>query len=100
MIVRAPRWKGTSLRRVMGALNCPGDPGCFGYVAPNSADYISSLQDELTALSQTDASTYALPSAAVPLSQSVSSWLNQNAGTALAVAGGFLALLMLAKAGR
>lgn len=35
--------------RVSGG-TCPADPGCTGYVAPNSPEYIASLQDELTRL--------------------------------------------------
>jgi hypothetical protein len=48
MIVRAPRWKGTSLRG-LGVLNCPGDPGCPGYVEPGSNAQMISLLNEILA---------------------------------------------------
>jgi hypothetical protein len=31
----------------VGDLNCPGDPGCPGYVAPGSLDYANSLLQEI-----------------------------------------------------
>ena len=80
----------------MPALNCPGDPGCPGYVAPNSPAYIKSLQDELTALyTQTQGSA-----PFVGPRPSATSWLNQNSKTVLIGVGIFVGFIMLAKAGK
>jgi len=53
---------------IAGNLQCPGDPGCPGYVAPGSASYIQSLQDELAALysASTADSSAAVPAQVVP----------------------------------
>jgi hypothetical protein len=44
---KAQRW---GLNGMGLGLNCPGDPGCPGYVVPGSTDYVTSLQNELASL--------------------------------------------------
>ena len=61
------------------ALNCPGDPGCPGYVAPGSSEYQTSLLQEILANQQTPGMTPVVQSAAVP--STFTSWLNANATT-------------------
>ena len=103
MIVRAPRWKGTSLRG-LGALNCPGDPGCPGYVEPGSNEQMVSLLNEILT-NQSQAMQVPPGGNNLPIQDgwptsggsSFTSWLNQNAGLVLGVGGGIFALMLLAR---
>lgn len=91
MIVRAPRWKGTALRgfrrRGVGDLNCPGDPGCPGYISPDVNEAIGKWFD-----------TYGGPSGVMtpaPVAAS-SSWIAgiSNQTVVLGAAGVFLAAVL------
>jgi hypothetical protein len=77
-------------------LNCPGDPGCDGYVAPGSSDYQTSLLQEILA-NQVAAS---VTPAASPNTGTVSAWLNTNATMIALGAAAFLGLVVVVKAGR
>ena len=74
------------------ALNCPGDPGCPGYVAPGSMEYQTSLLQQILAGQQTQ------PAPAT--SQTFTDWMNANSTLLLVGAGGFLGLVFLMKAAR
>jgi hypothetical protein len=88
MYVKA-RKLGMAGRRGMGALNCPGDPGCPGYVAPVSPDYTYGSP-------MTSPTTVYLPSAPF----SFTDWLNQNS-TVVAIGGvAILALMFMRGGGR
>ncbi len=76
-----------------GLGNCPGDPGCPGYVVPNSPEYIASLQNELGVMyndsvgavdtyfnQQVDANNSAV-------------WLQKN--TPLLIIGGIIGLMLI-----
>jgi len=88
-------------------LNCPGDPGCPGYVAPGSTDYTTSLLQEILANQQASGVTAMVPATgatvcpdgtAVPASgvcgQTFTQWLNANSTAALIGAGVIVFLLM------
>jgi len=81
-------------RRGFGDLNCPGDPGCPGYVAPGSTDYQTSLLQEILA-NQTTATA-----ASTPTTGTLTSWLNTNATTVAIGAALLLGLAFFAKGGR
>jgi hypothetical protein len=78
----------------MGALNCPGDPGCPGYVAPGSMDYQTSLLQEILANQAGSVQGEQAPTAKPAAS---SSWIEQNALWLGAGAFGLIVLLMAAR---
>jgi hypothetical protein len=78
----------------VGTLNCPGDPGCPGYVAPGSPEYIQSLQDELTRMY-----TQGGPIAPVGTS-TITDWLNANSKLLLIAGAGLFVAIVLGKAAR
>lgn len=85
-------------RRGFGDLNCPGDPGCPGYVAPGSAEYQTSLLQEI--LANQVAGQQVIQTATATTGQTFTGWLNAN-GTMLAVgAAAFVGLIFVAKVGR
>jgi hypothetical protein len=65
-------------------LNCPGDPGCPGYVAPVPSDYT---------YTGTSMPVPTVPGAAP--ATSLTAWLNANAKYVAIGAAGFLGLLMM-----
>jgi len=67
--------------RGMGELNCPGDPGCPGYVAPGSADYQTSLLQAILANQVEAAGATPVVQSTVGTNNTFSSWLNANATT-------------------
>ena len=75
----------------LGDLNCPGDPGCPGYVAPDSSAYQTSLLQEI--LSNQSAAVAPVVSSA-PAAGSLTAWLNANSTALWIGAAGFLALAM------
>jgi len=86
-----------------GALNCPGDPGCPGYVPPyvNAAitgDPTQSDADFAAALNWFDSG--GPPTQPTAQAQSATQWLNANSGKVALGVGGFFVLMMFAKAGR
>lgn len=83
-------------RRGLGDLNCPGDPGCPGYVAPGSADYQTSLLQEILANQQS-----AVPVVqSAPVGASATSWLNFNSTAVVLGALGLVGLLLTTRGGR
>ncbi len=93
----------------LGALNCPGDPGCPGYVAPEpmqdqTQQQIADVWDYLWngpgaggGYGPGSGSQIVGPA---PVQQSGTAWLNANAGKVALGVGGFFALMLFAKAGR
>jgi hypothetical protein len=79
-------------------LNCPGDPGCPGYVEPGSMDYQTSLLQEI--LANQAAGGVTTPGTVAASTGSLSAWLNTNATTVALVAGVGVLLLMFGRAGR
>jgi hypothetical protein len=81
--------KGMGRYRGLG-LNCPGDPGCPGYVAPGSSDYQTSLLQEILA-NQVDAppAVFAGPPA------SSSQWIPGVSNTVIGAAGLVVGALLL-----
>ena len=78
-------------------LNCPGDPGCPGYVAPGSADYQTSLLQEILAnqyatVDPYGASVPVVAPAAAP--STFTGWLNANSTTVLIGAAVFAGLAL------
>lgn len=74
-------------------LNCPGDPGCPGYVAPGSADYQTSLLQEI--LANQSAGGVVAPAAAVaPVS---ASWVSGIPNSYVLIGAGILGVLLLVK---
>ena len=80
-------------QRGLGDLNCPGDPGCPGYVAPSSSDYQTSLLQEILANQQT-AGVPVSTVATVAAPGTLTAWMNAN-GTLLAVGAGVSLLLLM-----
>ena len=76
------------------ALNCPGDPGCPGYVAPGSMEYQTSLLQQILAGQQPQQTQ------APVVSQTFTQWMNANSTLLLVGAGGFLEIVFLMKAAR
>ena len=72
--------------------NCPGDPSCPGYVAPGSADYQTSLLQEILANQVTTTPT--------PTTGTLTSWLNANGTTVAIGAAVLLGVMLFARAGR
>ena len=91
-------------------LNCPGDPGCPGYVAPDpmanqTQQQIADVWDYLWNGPGATGGGYGPGSGApiagpAPVAQSGTAWLNANAGKVALGVGGFILLSMFAKAGR
>ena len=81
----------------MGALNCPGDPGCPGYVQPDSADYQKSLLERILANQVELANPPANPPESIVPLQTVpgASWLNDNGKTLLYAGAGLLGLVVI-----
>ncbi len=97
------------LRGLGDVLNCPGDPGCPGYVAPasTSPDVQQQIADVWDYLWNTPGAgggygpgSGASLVAPAPTQQTASQWLNANAGKVALGVGGFVLLSMFAKAGR
>lgn len=78
--------------RGMG-LNCPGDPGCPGYVDPNVN---AAIQAAIADLPYPE--TYV--QAQRPAAPGFTEWINQNAGKVALGAGAFVVLLMVGRLGR
>lgn len=101
-------------RRGFGDLNCPGDPGCPGYVAPPTSSTASwytcpngATVGDVSQCAAAATGTPALtcPSGMYPTSAGVcatgfTAWLNANSTTAIIAAVGILAFIVLAKGGR
>lgn len=85
-------------KRGMGDLNCPGDPGCPGYVAPGSTEYQTTLLQEILANQlQNQAQTQV---ATATTGQTFSDWVNANS-TMLTLGGaGLIVLLAFTRGGR
>ena len=96
--------------RGMGALNCPGDPGCPGYVAPvmncpgdpgcpgNPINPLNQIQAEIDALFAYTGAGQS-PAGQQPAS-TFTAWLNANASMVTIGAAVLAALVLFAKAGR
>jgi hypothetical protein len=80
--------------RGMG-LNCPGDPGCPGYIDPNINAAIQAALEDRGGYQDgwSPSPTYSVPF-------NFTNWLNQNAGKVAIGAGVFFGVMLLAKAGR
>ena len=76
-------------------MNCPGDPGCPGYVAPGSSDYQTSLLQEILANQVNFPDAVGVPVASASGSASLTQWLNQNATTVMIAGAGLFAVLLL-----
>src|SRR5208283_277038 len=101
---------GRRKRRGFGDLNCPGDPGCPGYVAPTSTGggfytcpngaTVGDASQCAAAATGTPALT--CPTGSYPTSAGVcatgfTAWFNANSTTVLAVAVGALILMTFAR---
>ena len=100
--------------RGFGVLNCPGDPGCPGYMphepgnSPGLSPIEEAMQAQIDALyGYTGAGQMQMPPGGnnLPIDDSnarpgVTSWLNQHAGNIAIAAGAFLGLMILTSAGR
>lgn len=114
MYITAKNWHGTSVigamgsRTGLGALSCPGDPGCPGYVAPEpmpnqTQQQIADIWDYLWNGPGSTPSEFvpiAGPPPVAATQQTASQWLNANASTVALGVGGLLLVSMFAKAGR
>lgn len=84
----------------MGVLNCPGDPGCPGYVEPGGQDWQNSMLEEILGNQIAGAPT-ALPSSSSPIQSDGGFSLGKISGTTVMFAGaGLLLVVLLARAGR
>jgi hypothetical protein len=87
-------------RKGMGQLNCPGDPGCPGYVSPsqNVSELLSG------GMSPYDIYGYGIQSSGnTPYTAprpGFTDWLNANSGKVAIGAAIFLGVMLFAKAGR
>jgi hypothetical protein len=86
------------LRRGLG-LNCPGDPGCPGYVEPGSEAYQTSLLQAILS-NQADATGGTQTVYYTPSPSPGSQWITGIPNWVVGVAGGTFGLLMLTKAMR
>jgi hypothetical protein len=103
VLARAKRARGL---RGFGALNCPGDPGCPGYVAPTNMNcpgdpgcpgYVAPVGSDYTYTG--GGSSFVAPSTGT--GSSFISWLNANAKTVgIAAAVGFGVLMLSGGRGR
>jgi hypothetical protein len=82
----------------MGAMNCPGDPGCPGYIAPapsTSGSALDQVQAEIDALYQYTGAgqpSTSAPTATPAPSSGISSY------TVLWIGGAFFGIVLLGKA--
>ncbi len=88
-----------------GALSCPGDPGCPGYVAPEPISQFDLAEQQIADVwdylwNTPGATVPPVPAAPAATQQSATQWLNDNAGKVALGVGGFFLLTMFAKAGR
>ena len=82
----------------MGALNCPGDPGCPGYVAPGSADYQTSLLQAI--LGNQVAAQDAATAADTGTAATTTSGLSISSSTLLWAGAGLLGIILIMRLGR
>lgn len=75
-------------------LNCPGDPGCPGYVAPGSPEYQISLLQEILA-NQVDAGAGTPTAVAVPAG--AGQWIAGVPNWMVAAGAGLFGLALVAK---
>jgi hypothetical protein len=91
-------------RKGFGALNCPGDPACPGYVPP----FVNAVQNDPAGASNEDFwaaldwfKSNATPNQATPgQTDSLTSFLNGNAGKIAIGAGVLFGVVLLGKAMR
>ena len=89
----------------MGALNCPGDPGCPGYVDPNAVNLldlypIGAALENPSPYGSAPGGTGGGGTAPVVGGGTFTSWLNAN-GTTLALAGaGLFGVVLLGRMAR
>lgn len=85
--------------RQIGLGNCPGDPECPGYVAPDSAEYNQSVQDELAALYDQYRALLDSSAPAAPAAQTLEEWLRAHQKAVLTVCAGLVGLAMFSELG-
>ncbi len=85
-----------AIRRGLGVLNCPGDFGCPG----NMESPPLAVTPGMVWTDCPDGSTVPANVGCPSYGQTVSDFIGANPGTVMAVAGGLVAFILFAKAGR